>query len=494
MILIGVLMVGAIAGLMAQIGNTGQTHPSETPVRVPAGILYTAHDPINIWGNVGFTGPNSSTGITRGSGTVSDPYVIEGWEISWGASFGISITSADVHFVIHDCYVHDIGMSGVGFYCSRCSNGTVKDCIFANDYEGIVLQLSGNNYLVNNSCSGPCYCGIDVAGSDNNSLINNNCSKCYDGIGLWGSSNNTLINNNCSGNYFDGMILDVSSNNTISNNTCSNNSDGIELLYSTNNNTVSNNTCCSNKGRGIHLDVANNNTLIHNNCSSNIDHGITLDSGSSNNVLIDNTCNSNEYGGIWLDIGINNTLSGNNCSSNYWSGIYLFTSSNDNTLINNICCSNSHDGIGLDLSSDNNEISLNLICNNAGYGVNISSGSNNRIWNNTFTDSNGAGTTYDPTHVQAYDDGTNNWWNTSGTPHGYGNYWSDLTTPDANGDGIVDDPFDYIIAGGAGAKDYYPRTTLSSEPIPEFGMMPFVVMVLLAMIVIAGETRRKKKS
>ena len=121
------------------------------------------------------------------------------------------------------------------------------------------------------------------------------------------------------------------------------------------------------------------------------------------------------------------------------------------------------------------------------YGVNISSGSNNVIWNNTFINNNGAGSTYDSSHIQACDDGTNNWWNSTDN---YGNYWSDWTTPDvAPADGIVDVPYD--IAGSAGAKDYYPLTTTPTEPIPEFGMMPFVVLVLLIVVVLAGKARRK---
>jgi hypothetical protein len=88
----------------------------------------------------------------------------------------------------------------------------------------------------------------------------------------------------------------------------------------------------------------------------------------------------------------------------------------------------------------------NLICNNPGIGVSIYGGMYNRIWNNTFIGNNGSG-------IQAYDIGANNW-NTSGSPHGYGNYWDDWTTPDANSDGIVDNP--YSIMGSAGAEDYYP--------------------------------------
>jgi len=86
-------------------------------------------------------------------------------------------------------------------------------------------------------------------------------------------------------------------------------------------------------------------------------------------------------------------------------------------------------------------------------------------------------------------DGTHNWWNST---DGYGNWWSDWQSPDnATPYGIVDLP--YNISGSAGAKDSYPLTT-PQAPIPEFGMMPFVVIVFLAVIVLTEETRRKIKS
>ena len=155
-------------------------------------------------------------------------------------------------------------------------------------------------------------------------------------------------------------------------------------------------------------------------------------------------------------------------------------------MSNNTCNLNIQYGIRLWSSSDNN-ISWNQVCNNTLRGVYILSGSNNTIWNNTFIGNNGAGTVYDPTHIQASDDGTNNRWNSSS---GFGNYWSDWTTPDVVPPyGIVDAPYD--IAGSAGAKDYYPLTT-PQEPIPEFGMMPLVVTVLLAAIVLMIGARRRK--
>lgn len=168
-------------------------------------------------------------------------------------------------------------------------------------------------------------------------------------------------------------------------------------------------------------------------------------------------------------------------------GIFLLGSSS-NSLWNSRILDNSNSGITI--WGDDNLIHDNMICNNTGYGVNITSfgESRNHVWNNTLIGNNGAGSTYSSGHTQAYD-GTNNSWNST---DGYGNYWSDWNTPDANHDGIVDQP--YLIDGSAGAQDYYPLTNAPQVPIPEFGMMPFVVMILMAVIVMAGESRRKETS
>ena len=509
-----VVMVAFFVSAMFALPIVPSSHmPEKTPTPIRT-VALTPHDPIAINGNAGFTGSNSSTGITKGSGTVSDPYVIEGWEISFWTVDGISISNADVHFVIQECYVHNLGPSGMAILLDACSNCTIRNCTFSNDYIGIWLGSSSGNYLVNNTCSN-CWHGIDlsalylVGSSDNNILINNNCSSnslginieysvnitlinntCssnYDsGIVILLSSNNTLSDNNCNSNGYYGMYVSLSSNNTLVNNTCDSNGDfGMYLVSRSSNNTLTNNTCCLNSQDGIMLLVCSNNALNDNNCSSN-GNGTFL-YGSNNNTLTGNTCGSNGYNGISL-WSSNNSLTNNICNSNNYVGIGLSFASK-NSLINNTCNSNG-DGISLNWSSSNNDMSRNLVCNNVEYGVFISSGSDNRIWNNTFVDNRGAGSVYDPAHVQAYDDGTN-WWNSSGTPHGYGNYWSDWQSPDnVPPYGIVDLP--YSISGSAGAKDDYPLTTKPSMPIPEFGMTPLMVMILLVVIVLAEETRRKK--
>ncbi len=292
------------------------------------------------------------------------------------------------------------------------------------------------------------YDGISLSNCVNGILESNNCSQGNCGISLYSSSNNTLVNNNCSGNfdYYNqwssrlGILLDSSSYNTLCDNNCSNNEEGIRAYSSS------------------------YNTLRENNCSSNNVTGIALEVNSNHNTLRDNTCNSNRGYGVVITF-----------------------SSNDNAVSNSSCSLNNGAGMYFSFSSNNNEISSNQVFGNGWYGEYVWSGSGNRFWNNTITNNNGAGSAYDPNHVQAFDR-TGNWWNST---DGYGNFWGDWTTPDLVPPfGIVDLPYD--ISGDAGAKDYYPLTSTPSEPIPEFGMFPFAVMVLLvAIVLISHETKRR---
>jgi len=191
---------------------------------------------------------------------------------------------------------------------------------------------------------------------------------------------------------------------------------------------------------GINLDNCSNGIVDSNECSDNL-IGVVLESFSGlshNNTIVNNTCNSNDQNGIAI------------------------VSSNNNTLISNKCLSNGRWGIVLD-SSSNNIVCKNSILHNTDFGIGIDpdhgqTSTHNRLWNNTFIGNNGAGSKYGSSHIQANDSGTGNWWNST---DGHGNYWSDWTTPDANHDGVVDNP--YSIVGNAGTKDYYP---LTESPVP----------------------------
>jgi hypothetical protein len=50
----------------------------------------------------------------------------------------------------------------------------------------------------------------------------------------------------------------------------------------------------------------------------------------------------------------------------------------------------------------------------------------------------------------------------------------------------------YDIAGAVGAEDYYPQTT-PQAPIPEFGVMPLITILVLVAFLVARSARRRTK-
>jgi serine protease AprX len=264
------------------------------------------HAPIHIVGDENFTSVNGVNG--GGSGTESDPYIIENWVIDASTTHGIRIGDTTAHFIVRNCLVENGGPDPdhCGIYLENAVNGRVNNCTVRKNYEGIKLYYSSNNTIDNCTVKNN-YPGIWLYYSPNNTLTNNTCESNYsEGIRLVDSPNNVLTNNTCKNTSYSGIsVQSFSNNNVLTNNTCENNGfDGISIGLA-DNNTLANNTCENNGFDGIHIWFTNNNTIHHNYLLHN-SYGISIHE-TDNSAIYYNYCSANRYG-ISLGYADNNTI------------------------------------------------------------------------------------------------------------------------------------------------------------------------------------------
>ena len=211
-----------------------------TGLVVPARALtYQPHSPITIDGNAGFT---SANGVTGGSGTSSDPYIIQGWDINASGigccnangNAGLVIENTNASFIVRNVYVHQGLPVDEGIILHQVSNGTVENSVTSQDYFGIAVDSSinvtvtGNTVYSNNPYGIYLYQTSTSVVSGNNVYSNQNA-----GIFLF-SSNNDLVNNNI---VYNQVVIGIDTYTTeydtfVANNVTNNGWIGIRLLYS----------------------------------------------------------------------------------------------------------------------------------------------------------------------------------------------------------------------------------------------------------------------
>ncbi|MHA1207338.1 MAG: right-handed parallel beta-helix repeat-containing protein, partial [Candidatus Hodarchaeales archaeon] len=153
---------------------------------------YKFHAPITVSNDAELAVVSNS-----GTGSVNDPFIISGWNITGASIYGIHITGTTKHFRIENCWIessslHCINLNNVAPGTARIINNTCNN----NGY-GILLSNSGSSIVANNTC-------------------NNNSDK---GIFLYDSSSSIVANNTCNNNGDNGIYLIGSSSSIITNNT-----------------------------------------------------------------------------------------------------------------------------------------------------------------------------------------------------------------------------------------------------------------------------------
>jgi hypothetical protein len=209
----------------AENSKIGTTYPinvtgtsGSLSISVTLQVTITAHAPIFINGNSGFTAAN---GVTAGMGTKSDPYVISGFAVDLCQSgrgcggWGILVNDTTASFVISNVYIHASGsINAFGYYDAdvyllNVANAVVENSTLADSRSGVTVSGSTNVTISGNRISdqpiyvesggvylqvtGPC---ITVSSSTNVEVSANNIGPCVGGISAYKASNTLVCHNN----------------------------------------------------------------------------------------------------------------------------------------------------------------------------------------------------------------------------------------------------------------------------------------------------------
>ncbi|MFX0016048.1 MAG: BMP family ABC transporter substrate-binding protein [Candidatus Hermodarchaeota archaeon] len=458
---------------------------------------YSPHGPIWIsssdqFGTMGF----------NGSGSISDPYVIEGLYINDSSGPLIGIDGITDHFLITNNLLNGLDTTGQGISLTYCQNGLITDNTIIRTNDGIRLDYSDFNTVTDNVVFNNSYGIMIDSSSDSNTISYNTLfHNRHDGIavggaggshmntishntlynnvdtGMWlsdstdnlvlaneifdngngiilGASNlNVIVANNISKSTWSGILIGDSSNSSLilENRIFRNGYNGIQVVGSSFNTEIALNTIYDNLGwAGIELGssiggIVDGN-IIYNHPNGN---GVTLGYWDmvldwSDYQVINNVIFNSRYRGIRIEFSNGNLIEGNTALNNQEEGIWAAMST-DLIIISNIVENNLWNGIGLE-SSANCLIENNNISNNIQYAVILSQCGSIEIYRNNFI-GNGAGNIPAGSPQVLNDEGSNNAF--------MFNYWDDWTSPDSDFDGYVDNP--YFVDGSG--RDSYPLAT-----------------------------------
>lgn len=259
-----IIVLLVLVAITASTVHTGRATPLTTRL------------PISIIGNSGFTPAN---GITAGSGSTSNPFIIEGWNISTTNTDGIHIEQTNASFIIRNVNIHGQGQSN-GIFLLDVTNGVIDNATITTSYDGITITLS-NATIENSQITTNTEYGIRILDGENVNLYNNTLTQ--EKAAIYGEScvrcalniTRNMVNANLAG-----IVLHSLNNTFIFENTISSNqNDGIGAYKSTYVSVVLNNI--TSNGLGVNLGGSTQSLVHHNNFVSNSIQALDNETGQN---------------------------------------------------------------------------------------------------------------------------------------------------------------------------------------------------------------------
>jgi len=390
-------------------------------------------------GNSDFT---TNNGVTGGTGTASNPYVISGWDIDLclgGCALGIQIQNTNAYFVIRNVYIHDGGFGSLDVSFSNVTNGGIEGSTLANTYSGIRITsssnivVSGNNvtvpawYLDPGVYDGPC---LQVSSSSNITVSGNNFSDgVYAGIDLTGGSGDSsmlISNNNFEASV--GIVLGTVANTTIANNRITTTDLGIHVPIGT---SITQTVISGNIFSGKGISFQGQNTLLRSDT-------ITTDNlVNAKPIYYFEGCSGTSIDGISVGeiivVNCSDFQASNLGIDDVTEGIVMF--SVHGAAVTNVSVSAIWYGF---LASDSDHVTISGNNVTAGFGIQFYNTSNMLVYHNNFlTGQEETGMDYQGTNNlwdNGYPSGGNFWWNYPGVDNCSGPQQNICPGPDGIGD------------------------------------------------------------
>jgi len=455
---------------------------------------------IPAWGRQTGTGKHTIQPLTP-LPHITDPVIIDGYTQP-GAAPATDDTPAKLLIELDGINVIGLHWDS-GLNIDNAGNSTVRGLVINRFGDvGIHIQDQGGNIIEGN------YIGTDVTGTMNRGNFQGGV-RIWDAPnntigGTTPEARNVISGNN---GYAVGILLHGATANKVQGNfigtdvtgtaDLGNSNHGVFIYEAASSNTIGpGNVIVGNGGAGIEINGigATGNQIVGNFIGTdvtgtlnlgNFDHGVRIWDAPNNTIggttpESRNVISGNNHMGVQILLpgGIGNKVQGNYIGiavngttplGNGDHGVEIREEASDNTIgPGNVIAGNGGDGIEINgvgvtgnhilgnfigtdasrreplgntyagvtiMSCSDNILTDNTVSNN-GYGIQLQSSSDNQIYNNNFIDNT----------IQAYatTGRRGNIFNLD-KPIG-GNYWSDWTSTDADGDGFVDDP--YVFTGG----------------------------------------------
>ncbi|MBI4182094.1 MAG: right-handed parallel beta-helix repeat-containing protein [Candidatus Aenigmarchaeota archaeon] len=363
--------------------------------------------------------------------------------------------------------------NGTGILAVGRRGIALMNCRVENFIDGIRLESTMHSLLFNNTAAHNKNYALYLSSSSNNTILSNTvrdacCNGFNRGIMLASSHANTVSLNVGETVVFPFHLYD-SSYNTVTYNTAIQAGttffNGFSLQGSSFNVVSSNKAKGTDRlGSGFDAYFSANSNAFLNNTADNLVAGFVLGYNTFNNTFSGNSAINNSGSGFQISDTFSNAITSNRVTGNYV-GLSIAESAGiptiNNTLSHNTIASNNY-GLRISAQAKNNIIVSNVIENNAVFGADITA-SQNLFYNNFFNNSR-----------NAVDSGRNQWnitktpgTNSIGESFLGGNFWSDYTGRDRNGDGLGDTRLPHNSTGGIKiGGDYLPLVHPPQRSLP----------------------------